>query len=222
MSFIKNVPDDYYRLNIINVFNDVSLNNIDYDSNIHLRNPPITDKLTLNHIEFIEFFVRLVKPKNFLELGFQFGECCLRLIDLIPQNYYAVDIFKTDNVDYFLNNKKNFLFYNMSTDLFFDNLKSRDINLGLDMVLIDACHSHSASLKDFLNVKDHVNEDGFIFLHDTYPASSYWTDEGLCNDCYKTSEIIRKNFNNEFEIITIPINPGISIVRKCKKQLKWI
>ena len=30
------------------------------------------------------------------------------------------------------------------------------------MAFIDAWHSHEASYKDFLNVKDHINDDGFI------------------------------------------------------------
>jgi len=39
----------------------------------------------------------------------------------------------------------------------------------------------------------------------------------------KTSQVIRMNHNDEFEILTLPINPGISIARKCpKNHLKWI
>lgn len=119
----------------------------------------------------------------------------------------------------FQDNNKNFSFYNSTTDDFFSNLNT---NLNLDMVFIDACHTHEASYNDFLNVKNHMNDDGIIFFHDTYPASKYWTSKDLCGDCYKTSEVIRKYHNDEFEIITFPVNPGISIARKCKSQLKWL
>lgn len=50
------------------------------------------------------------------------------------------------------------------------------------MVFIDACHTHKASYNDFLNVKEHVNQDGFIFFHDFYPVSLSDTHEGLCGD----------------------------------------
>jgi predicted O-methyltransferase YrrM len=187
---------------------------------IYKRNPRINYKLSLNHLEFIEYFVRLLKPKSFLELGVQFGECTNRIIDLIPRKYYAVDITSNENIDYLKANKGNFDFHLCSTDDFF--IKARNMFLDLDMVFIDACHSHAASYKDFLNVKRHVNNDGIIFFHDTYPFSIKDTDSGLCGDCYKTSELIRKRHSDEFEILTLPIFPGMSIARKTNKQLAWL
>jgi predicted O-methyltransferase YrrM len=222
MEFKNYMPSDYYLSKIITEFENYDKTKTNFQTPIHLRNQPVNGKLSLNHIEFIEFFIRLLKPKNFLELGVQFGECTIKIIDLIPENYYAVDIAKNNNIDYLTENKKNFCFFNTTTDLFFDNMKKLDKNLNLDMVFIDANHSHSSSYNDFLNVKTHLNEDGIIFFHDTYPSSEYWTDEGLCFDCYKTAELIRKNHSSEFEIITFPVNPGISIARKCSKQLLWL
>jgi predicted O-methyltransferase YrrM len=222
MNFVNLMPPDYYLTKIVSKFEDIDIKNIDYNTPIHERNIPVKGRLSLNHIELIEYFIRLIKPKNFLELGVQYGECTIKIVDLIPQNYYGVDVVKTQNIDYLLENKKNFSFFNSTTDNFFNYLKTHNQKLNLDMVFIDACHSHSASYADFLNVKEHLNDDGIIFFHDTYPASKYWTEEGLCNDCYKTSEVIRKKHNDEFEIITFPVNPGISIARKCKKQLNWL
>lgn len=222
MSFIQNLPDDYYQTNIIKEYHPLEINNINYEKPIYQRNPEILNKLTLNHIEVIEFFIRLLKPKNFLELGVQFGECTKKIIELIPNKYIGVDIQKNNNIDYFINKYKNFEFYEMSTDDYFKKLKIEKTKLDLDMVFIDACHSHEATYTDFLNVKDYVNQDGFIFFHDCYPYSTYWTDQGLCGDAYKTSELIRKNYYNEYEILTLPVNPGISIVRKCTKQLHWL
>ena len=222
MSFKKFIPDDYYLTKIIKNFETHNITNINYNVPLYKRNEPKNGKLSLNHIEFIEYFVRLLKPRKFLELGVQFGECTINLIDLIPDTYYGVDILQNENIDYFIKNKNNFEFYNSTTDDFFNYLNKNNKKLNIDMAFIDACHSHEASYKDFLNVKEHLNDDGIIFFHDTYPASEYWTHKDLCNDCYKTSEIIRKYHNNEFEIITFPINPGISIARKCKKQLFWL
>jgi hypothetical protein len=112
----------------------------------------------------------------------------------------------------------------MSTNEYFALIKKTSKNLELEMGFIDACHSYEASYKDFLNLKDHIVDDGFIFFHDSYPISSYWTDPGLCGDAYKTIEKIRLEHNQEFEILTIPVNPGIAIARKLKNksQLSWL
>lgn len=222
MEFKKKTPDDYYTTPIIKEFNYYNMNSTNYNTSIYKRNPEKKGKLTLNHIEFIEFYVRLLKPSNFLELGTQFGECSIKLIELIPNEYIGVDIKKQTNIDYLLKTYKNFKFFNGTTDNFFLDIKKNQRNLKFDMVFIDACHSHEATYKDFLNVKDHINEDGIIFLHDCYPYSKEWTTPALCGDGYRTSEVIRKKHFEEFEIITIPVNPGISMVRKCSKQLAWL
>jgi predicted O-methyltransferase YrrM len=216
------MPDDYYQIKIVESFQQNSTDKpTNYDNPIYKRNERVNCKLSLNHIELIEYFVRLLKPKSFLELGVQFGECTNKIIDLIPF-YYGVDIETNSNIDFLTKNKSNFKFYHGSTNDFFKNVKDTNTKLDLDMVFIDACHSHTASYTDFLNVKDHVNQDGFIFFHDCYPFSEQDTVPGLCGDCYKTSDVIRKYHNNDFEILTIPVFPGLSIVRKCVKQLAWL
>jgi predicted O-methyltransferase YrrM len=220
--FKKMTPDDYYSMPIVKEFNHYNMSITNYNTSIYKRNPDKKGKLTLNHIEFIEFYVRLLKPSNFLELGTQFGECSLKLIELIPNEYIGVDIQKQNNIDYLLKKYKNFKFFNGSTDEYFLNLKKNQMDFKFDMVFIDACHSHEATYKDFLNVKEHINEDGIIFFHDCYPYSKEWTNPSLCGDGYKTSEVIRKKHFEEFEIITIPVNPGISMARKCSKQLAWL
>lgn len=221
-SFQNCMPSDYYQTQIVSNFTEYNKEKTDFTVPIYQRNPRINYKLSLNHIEFIEYFVRLIKPSNFLELGVQFGECINKIVDLIPKNYYAVDIDKHPNMDHFIATKPHFSFFHNSTDNFFKSLDDNNINLNLDMVFIDALHTHEASYNDFLNVRRHVKNDGIIFFHDCYPYSANDTIPELCGDVYKTPELIRKNHNDEFEILTIPIFPGISIARKCVKQLEWL
>lgn len=220
-TFQQKTPVGYYNSQIIENFTSFQQGSIDYNVPIYQRNPVVSGRLSLNHLELLEYFVRLLKPRVFLELGVQFGECSNRLIDLVPR-YYGVDVVKDGNIDTLLNTKPNFTFYNMTSGQFFKELKNQNRCLNLDMVFIDADHSHKASYQDFLNVQEHLNEDGFIFFHDTYPSSISMTDGGLCGDCYLTSEIIRKNHHDCFEILTLPVFPGISIVRKCSRQLVWL
>lgn len=218
-SFQKKMPENYYTTTIVSRFNflpDV----INYNVPIYQRNPESIGCLTLNHIEFIEFFVRLIKPRNFIELGVQYGELTNHIINLIPNLYIGVDIKRDSNINYLEQTFPSFKFIELTTNDFFDSVRST--NLNIEMGLIDACHSHEASYQDFLNLKEHIVDDGIIFLHDTYPYSEKWTSSILCGDAYKTAEKIRKEHNHEFEILTLPINPGISVARKIRKQCNWL
>ena len=212
--FKNKMPNDYYGTDVVSEFND--LKSIDFSSDIYHRNPVKEYKLSLNHMEVIEFFIRLLRPKNFIELGTQFGETTNRIISLIPEDYYGVDMIKQDNLKFLDNKHDNLTFFEESTDNFFLNNK---INIKFDMGFIDAGHSYEQAYKDFLNLKKHINYDGFIFLHDTYPASKENTASNLSGDCYKVPEKIRLEHNSEFEIITLPVNPGLSIARKIKKHI---
>jgi len=217
MEFIKHMPDDYYRVSVVNTFAPMSTST-DYEVPMALRNPFVLYRLSLNHIELIEYFVRLLKPKNFLELGVQFGEASHRLLPLIPSTYVGVDIMKDTNISYLETSFPNFKFYNMTTDAYFESCTDERF----DMVFIDACHTHEQTYKDFLNVKDRVSENGVIFFHDTYPVNVFMASNDLSGDCYKTAEIIRKKHHHEFEIFTVAVNPGLSMVRKCSKQVHWL
>lgn len=220
MAFQHKMPDDYYTLSIIKEFNNIDTS-VDYTKPIYLRNTPIRHRLTLNHIEFIEYLVRLIKPIHFIELGVQFGEATHKIIPHIKGNYYAVDMARSENIAYFEKTYTNFQFNQTTTDDYFKDLQSKKINLGLEMAFIDACHSHEATYRDFLNVKEHLSQDGIIIMHDMYPKDKESTHPDLSGDCYKTAEKIRKNHNNEFEIFTLPVEPGLSILRKVPQQLSW-
>lgn len=220
MEYKQYLPDDYYQTNIVEKYKPFTTTEINYNTQIYQRNPEVINKLSLNHLEVIEFFVRLLKPRNFLELGVQFGECAKKIIDLIPECYIGVDMIKSENINYLTSRYAKFQFYNMTTEEFY---KTHLQTLPkFDMIFIDACHTHAASYNDFLNIKDHINEDGYIFFHDCYPYSEHWISPELSGDAYKTSALIRKKHNDEFEILTIPVNPGLSIARKCSKQLAWL
>lgn len=212
------MSNDYYQMNIVKEFNNQQSTLVNYRAPIYQRNHPIKYKLTLNHIELIEYFVRMIKPRNFMELGVQFGETTKRIIPHIVGDYYAVDMERTQNIDYSEKNYNNFHFIHKTTDDFFNGL---DSPLALEMVFIDACHSHEATYRDFLNVKKHLVNDGIIFMHDMYPKDIESTNSGLSGDCYKTAEKIRKEHYTEFEILTIPVEPGIAILRKVDRQLDW-
>ena len=180
-------------------------------SPIHLRNTPPPME-TFDHPAFLEMFFTWLKPERYLELGVRDGNCFNRVVPLCKHSI-GVDtipprISVSENVEY----------YQMNTD---DYFKQLDPSIMFDAVFIDADHSHAQSLKDFINVKDKVVVDGFIFLHDTYPYDRSLFSPQLCNDVYRTALHIKENYYSEFEYITLPFNPGFTILKKMdhSKQL---
>lgn len=182
---------------------------------IYLRNVPPPPE-TFNHPEFICNLFKWIKPECYLELGVRDGAT------FVPASQYCA---KAIGVDAFnappFQLQPNMEFYSMMTDDFFLSI---DPDLKFDAVFIDADHSHEQSLKDFMNVKDRVIEDGFIMFHDTYPYEASMFHPLACNDCYRTALYIKQNLIDEFEILTLPINPGLTIVKKINrnKQLIWL
>jgi predicted O-methyltransferase YrrM len=180
---------------------------------IHLRNVPPPSE-TFDHVGFLTLMASWIKPTKYLELGVRCGK-----------NFCSISQFceKAIGVDVVFHNfplKENMEFFEGFTDDYFSKLSSDEM---FDMVFIDADHSHEQSLKDFLNVKDRVIEDGFIFFHDTYPYDPWMFRPDQCNDCYKTALYIKQNFAAEFEVVTLPFNPGVTIVKKMpiNKQLSY-
>jgi hypothetical protein len=181
---------------------------------IYLRNqPPPTE--TFDHKSFLLFLSSWIKPENYLELGVRDG-IVFSEISRNCKKSTAVDMSEAKfeiprNANFFLG----------TTDQFFQSL-SQDTKF--DLVFIDADHSHEQSLKDFMNAQKFVIDDGFIILHDTYPINESFLDNGLCSDAYKTPLYIKNFLINEFEVLTLPFHPGLTIVKKIKndKQLIWM
>ena len=185
-------------------------------SPIYLRNiPPPAE--TFDHVGFLKFFFSFLKPERYLELGVRDGrnfvsvsQYCNKSIavDVVPQQFNSAAV-----------KSKTFEYHTMTTDSYFEKF---DRNIMFDAVFIDADHSHEQSLKDFLNVKDNLIEDGFIFFHDTYPWDKSYFHPGACNNVYKTALYIKQNFIDEFEVVTLPFNPGVTIVKKIKRNKQLI
>lgn len=214
MVFRKQMPADYYGPGIVGQFKN--LESVDYSQPLYFRNPKIQYKLSLNHIEVIKFFTLLCKPKNFIELGTQFGETTQAILPLIPYDYVGVDINITNNMKYLKSTNPRLKLHEMSTNAYFDSVYDGTV---FDMAFIDASHNYENTLRDFLNLKDNMSPDGMIFFHDTYPATKAETAQNLCGDCYKLPEHIRLNYNKEYEILTLPAHPGLSIARKVKLHI---
>lgn len=188
-------------------------------SPIHLRNIPPPPE-TFDHPEFLELFCKWLKPERYLELGVRGGHCFRKVAPLCKEAI-GVDIIPWSEIPEYLRNvfiPNNINYINMSTDEYFEQLSD---DVMFDAVFIDADHSHKQSLKDFLNVKDRIIEDGFVFFHDTYPYDESYINPHFSDTVYLTALYIKKNFGSEFEQVTLPFNPGFTICKKMNinKQL---
>ena len=159
--------------------------------------PPLE---TFDHIGFITFMAKWIKPERYLELGVR-DAICLMPISEYCQQAIGVDIKKQFN-----ESKDNIQFYEESTDDFF-----KWFNLEVDMVFIDAFHDADQIMKDFMNVWPLVIKNGIVFLHDTYAVEELRV-EGYCHNAHLVPD--RLKCLPDAEVFTIPINPGLTIVRK--------
>ena len=184
---------------------------------IYLRNTPENNNGRLEtylHYEIIQHLASWIKPINYLEIGVRHGSV-YHLVNQYCNTCYLVDINFLD-IEY----SKNSVKFEMTSDHFF---KTIEPSTKFDLVFIDGDHSKEQVLKDFLNVKDMVVADGFVILHDTYPCDERMELPNYSNNAWESILFIKENFRDDWEILTLPFNPGLTIMKKMKsnKQLIW-
>jgi len=74
--------------------------------------------------------------------------------------------------------------------------------------------------EDFNNYIKLLSDHGIMCLHDSYPKNEKYTEPGYCGDGYKAIFELSKN-TDEYEMVTIPIHPGLTVVRKRSEQLNF-
>ncbi len=161
--------------------------------------------------EFIIFIAKTMKPDNYLELGSSVGTTLSAVLPFVKEKVVGVDIRQT------IQNTDKIIFYQTTTDAFFDNPP----DIRYDLIFIDADHRYKQAKKDFKHAAKLLKDNGLIIIHDTYPMDKSYLCEKECADSYKLAWEIRTKMNKKFEIVTLPFHPGISIIRKSKKQLNW-
>lgn len=178
---------------------------------IHLRNiPPPME--TFDHIRFLSDFAKWLKPNLYVEFGVRNG------VNIAPIAAFCKTIHSIDvhPISWSLQEKHPHLIpFVMTTDNYVSNILNRlPTEYIIDMAFIDADHESDQAFKDFEGIFPYVMENGFIFLHDTYPYAEYMTRPEWCNDCYKVPYKIKNKYSNYCEIVTLPFNPGLTIVKK--------
>lgn len=171
-----------------------------------------------SHIQVVKMVATGLKNigalERYLELGVAKGSCFNEIAPLAT-SAYAVDLRKKTLK--FIKNNPNLVWNCCSTTEFLQSYEGDPF----DLVFIDAGHEFESSWSDFQLVAPLVRENGMILLHDTYPPNAKCSIPDICGDTWKTAWKIRTELRDEFEIATLPFYFGVSIVRKCVRQLDW-
>ena len=179
-------------------------------------------KKLIKPINIIPEIAKWLLPEIYLELGIESCRNISKVNKLASPNI----LIGVDNrVRRKLDSIK-FKLYEMTTDIFFSKLEFKEIIFpSFDLVFIDACHEYNQVLKDFWNVLPFVSEQGIIIIHDTYPLSSKFLSKRFCLDSWKVpiklKEYMLRNDDCIFELCTLPIPPGYTIIRKNKQALRF-
>jgi predicted O-methyltransferase YrrM len=186
---------------------------------IHLRNTPPPAE-TLNHDTLLIWLAHWIQPSHYLELGVRTGAVFHQIIPFTKHST-GVDMETSENLKQFINQKNwnhKVDYFKGTTDEYFNSIGD---DVFFDFVFIDADHSYDQCLKDFLNVKDRVVKNGFIVFHDTYPYTEEFMQTKVRGECYRVPMYIREHLHEEWELVTLPFNPGLTIAKKSPGQNIW-
>ncbi len=84
----------------------------------------------------------------------------------------------------------------------------------IDLLYIDADHSHEQSLADFVSFAPFVVPNGIVIMHDTFPRKEADEDPHASGTVWKTAQYIKAHFCAEYECMTIPRLSGVTLLRK--------
>ena len=167
------------------------------------------------HEDFIFNLASLIRPKVYVELGIQ--NCYLfNRIAPLAERSIGVDI--TPSAGNKMIKEMNAQFFNGTTQEYAKELEANPLQI--DMLFIDADHSKEAVLQDFRDFFPFVVPHGLILLHDTHPENEHMMQRSLCETAYQAVEELSKE-TSLYEMMTIPISPGLTICRKRQTQLSW-
>ena len=185
----------------------------------HKKDPFIDLAKTKNetewHHEFILHLASILRPKIYIELGLRQCPLFNRMIPFADK-LIGVDIDLRAGT-YMTQSKKTEFVLSPTLD-YADQIKKNPFEI--DMLFIDADHSEKAVRDDFMAFFPFIKDDGIIILHDSYPLNEEWTVSHFCGDGYKAIDKLSRN-TNEYEMMTIPFHPGLTLCRKRKSQIPW-
>lgn len=175
----------------------------------------------MNRVEIINYLIREYGYKNYLEIGVCNPKICFDHI--VCDNKSGVD----PGVEFAQNPVK----YQMTSDEFFDKLKSNQLDIHpdtkWDLIFIDGLHISDQVKKDILNSVEHLSWNGLIILHDCNPPSIWYAREDYIQDgrtqpwngtVWKAIYWLRTH-RDDLDVCVLDTDWGVGVVRKSKSEL---
>jgi len=173
----------------------------------------------LDHLEafeyyqsFLEFLCKWFRPQSYLEIGIgdtttfrRLIPYCGRLIGVDP------NIPKQSDLD---ENPKCRL-HRLRSDEYFSAFQDDRF----DLIFVDGDHEHSQCLRDIKNGVEHLQPNGLVVAHDTFPPSQTYVSARLCGDAYKA--IIELRNDRSLEVYTFPVRYGLTLIGKIGTGFPW-
>lgn len=167
------------------------------------------------HVDFIIHLASVIRPTTYVELGLYECELFNKMIPY-ANRLFGVDMATEAGAHMVKSSKTTFV--NARTDEFCQ-IAIRE-GISIDLLFIDANHSYDSVKSDFLGFLPLVNEGGLIVLHDSYPKDLKHTGSGYCGDGYRAIDELTRAANG-YEMMTIPVHPGLTLARKRQNHLPW-
>ena len=167
------------------------------------------------HEKFIVHLAAVLRPKVYVELGLYH---CELFNSVIPFADRLIGVDLAPEAGTFMKSSPKVEFFGMRTTEY-ARIAKRE-KLKIDFLFIDADHSKESVLADFESFFPLVSDQGVILFHDSYPKDKKFTEPGYCGDGYKAIEQITRNAKG-YEIMTLPLHPGLTLCRKRIKHLAW-
>lgn len=168
------------------------------------------------HEDFIIHLAKNFQPKVYVELGLY---RCQLFNQIIPHANQLIGVDIEEKAGEFMRQMPGKTrFFHGPTALFAKELKKKPIKI--DLLFIDADHSAKAVEADFKIFFPFVADNGLILMHDGFPKNKRYTQQKYCGDGYRAIDMLTREAKG-YEIMTIPIHPGLTLVRKRKTQVPW-
>jgi len=152
------------------------------------------------HWDIINFLCSKFNKPRYLEIGSQRRDCFNKI-----QAELKHDIEPQKNKDFIQT-------FNMNSDKAFESMSFEQ---KYDVVFVDGLHNCDQVLSDVKNVSKHLDEKGFIVVHDCLPTAEFQTvrepieQVPWTGDVWKAQAWLVKNFKN---VWTIPTDWGCGII----------
>lgn len=168
------------------------------------------------HSDVLETFVRILRPKVYVELGVYRCETFNRL-QKFSFSSYGVDIDVSAG---------RFMKGSGSTFIHGDSLVAfeflQNAGLEIDFLFIDGDHRSKAVKRDLANLVPLMSPNGLIALHDTWPRSEEFAADGYCSDSFRVPNEINLGTLGDWTSVTVPVHPGLTICARRHQLPAWV